>query len=463
MEAEAPAPGTPDRDAWNDPAEQTPAHGILMRQLAQEMTEEYSLAAPDQPAKSPAAPPASERVVEDESWDDETPANRWIAAAEEEAASEKPRISTIRRVAAAQPLVAPAPLRAPVAPARQPELRAPAIAAPVPDALRADDTRRKRILFGAGAALLVVAVVAFVLLRRGSSEHGALVIRSHPTGAEVFVRGERVGVTPLSLERLKAGPATLELRVSGYEPVKRSIELRQGTPVSLDIDLLRRPPPAQPAPPPTVSATEPALLEGDPEASEANEGDTPERRASRRRRSEGGSAQLPAAAPADSARAIPAAELNAEPPAEPQQAAAPDPSSVLRVSPQPNEAAPPPPGATTPAGVALALTPPKATAPARPAPAEESRVSRDAVLVDKTTPRFPSRARRLDITEGTVAIEYTVSRDGSVKDPRVVESVPEGLFDKAALEAIQKWKYQPKLENGTPVESRQRMKFRFNE
>ena len=51
-----------------------------------------------------------------------------------------------------------------------------------------------------------------------------------------------------------------------------------------------------------------------------------------------------------------------------------------------------------------------------------------------------------------VEVEFTISRAGTVKDPRVVAYEPSTIFNKAALRAIKKWKYNPKIENGKAVE-----------
>ena len=40
-------------------------------------------------------------------------------------------------------------------------------------------------------------------------------------------------------------------------------------------------------------------------------------------------------------------------------------------------------------------------------------------------------------------LEYTVNARGAVKDIRVVEAVPEVVFEKAAVKAMKKWKFEP--------------------
>jgi protein TonB len=88
-------------------------------------------------------------------------------------------------------------------------------------------------------------------------------------------------------------------------------------------------------------------------------------------------------------------------------------------------------------------------------------VVRAAEAIAQPTPDFPTRAKRRGVTEGTVTVEYTVDETGSVRDPRVIESQPKGLFDEATLEALQRWRYRPKLVDGKPVTSRRSFTFHF--
>ncbi|WP_201154616.1 energy transducer TonB [Rhodothalassium salexigens] len=67
----------------------------------------------------------------------------------------------------------------------------------------------------------------------------------------------------------------------------------------------------------------------------------------------------------------------------------------------------------------------------------------------RVSPIYPMAARIRKIT-GYVLVEFDVTREGAVANARVIGSEPVGLFDKAALEAIQKWRYKPKLVDGTP-------------
>lgn len=69
----------------------------------------------------------------------------------------------------------------------------------------------------------------------------------------------------------------------------------------------------------------------------------------------------------------------------------------------------------------------------------------------KVAPTYPRRAAQKGI-EGYVVVEFTVSKLGTVTNPRVIESDPAKIFDRAALSAAKKFKYKPKIEDGKAVE-----------
>ncbi len=69
----------------------------------------------------------------------------------------------------------------------------------------------------------------------------------------------------------------------------------------------------------------------------------------------------------------------------------------------------------------------------------------------KVAPVYPRRALSRGI-EGFVIVEFTVSKQGSVKDISVVEASPPDLFNQAAIDAALKFKYKPRVVNGEPAE-----------
>jgi protein TonB len=88
-------------------------------------------------------------------------------------------------------------------------------------------------------------------------------------------------------------------------------------------------------------------------------------------------------------------------------------------------------------------------------------VDRDAVPQVRIEPDYPIQARQKRI-EGWVDVQFTVGADGSVRDPVVLDAEPKTIFDRAALQAIKGWKYNPKIEDGRPVERRGlRVRIRF--
>lgn len=68
----------------------------------------------------------------------------------------------------------------------------------------------------------------------------------------------------------------------------------------------------------------------------------------------------------------------------------------------------------------------------------------------KVAPVYPNRALTRGL-EGYVIVEFTVTRQGTVRDVVVVESTS-SLFERAATEAALKFKYKPRVIDGEPVE-----------
>jgi protein TonB len=75
----------------------------------------------------------------------------------------------------------------------------------------------------------------------------------------------------------------------------------------------------------------------------------------------------------------------------------------------------------------------------------------DVIQVVQARPEYPPRALAGNI-EGWVRVRFTVTTIGTVRDAVVVESEPGTVFDEAALKAIARWRYNPRVENGEAVE-----------
>ena len=76
---------------------------------------------------------------------------------------------------------------------------------------------------------------------------------------------------------------------------------------------------------------------------------------------------------------------------------------------------------------------------------------RDVVPLIRIVPDYPPRAQARGL-EGWVQVQFTITATGMVKDPVVVTAEPRNIFDDAALKAIARWRYNPKVENGVPIE-----------
>lgn len=62
--------------------------------------------------------------------------------------------------------------------------------------------------------------------------------------------------------------------------------------------------------------------------------------------------------------------------------------------------------------------------------------------VSTPAPRYPADALRSG-TSGEVLVELTIGTDGSVTDARVLRATPARVFDREALSAVRRWKFEP--------------------
>ncbi|MET0288888.1 MAG: energy transducer TonB [Pseudoxanthomonas sp.] len=82
---------------------------------------------------------------------------------------------------------------------------------------------------------------------------------------------------------------------------------------------------------------------------------------------------------------------------------------------------------------------PAAPAPSRAMPAAATPTLR---VMAAPAPRYPADALRAG-TSGEVLVEITVGVDGSVTNARVVRAEPIRIFDREALNAVRRWKFEP--------------------
>jgi protein TonB len=75
----------------------------------------------------------------------------------------------------------------------------------------------------------------------------------------------------------------------------------------------------------------------------------------------------------------------------------------------------------------------------------------EAVPLVRVQPSYPERAAARGI-EGWVMIQFTITAIGSVKDEKVIAYEPSSIFNRAALRAVRKFKYKPKVVDGVAMD-----------
>lgn len=69
----------------------------------------------------------------------------------------------------------------------------------------------------------------------------------------------------------------------------------------------------------------------------------------------------------------------------------------------------------------------------------------------KVAPVYPPRAMQRGL-EGWVLVEFTVTASGTVRDVVAIDADPKNVFDDAAIDAAQKFRYKPRVVSGKPVD-----------
>jgi protein TonB len=73
----------------------------------------------------------------------------------------------------------------------------------------------------------------------------------------------------------------------------------------------------------------------------------------------------------------------------------------------------------------------------------------EGMLIHKVVPEYPAIAR-VSRLSGTVVLQATISRSGTIENLRVVSGP--SMLQQAAKDAVRQWRYRPYLLNGEPVE-----------
>lgn len=120
----------------------------------------------------------------------------------------------------------------------------------------------------------------------------------------------------------------------------------------------------------------------------------------------------------------------------------------------PSTAAAPPPAVSAPAEPAPVAPP----APAAPTAAAADSAPR---LLSSPAPRYPRNAQRRGIA-GTVMLRVHVGADGEPRDIDLIEGSGSHDLDRAATEAVRRWRFAPAMRGGQPVEAAVQVPITFN-
>jgi protein TonB len=94
-------------------------------------------------------------------------------------------------------------------------------------------------------------------------------------------------------------------------------------------------------------------------------------------------------------------------------------------------------------------TPATAPRPSVTEPVQVSSALQAAKIIKRVVPQYPALARQARIS-GTVKLMGIITKDGTVQRLQVLSGHP--LLQKAALDAVSQWRYQPTILDGQPVE-----------
>lgn len=109
----------------------------------------------------------------------------------------------------------------------------------------------------------------------------------------------------------------------------------------------------------------------------------------------------------------------------------------------------------TPAAAPEPTMPATATAPAAASPTVV-----EPRQVTDVRPAYPNAAKQRKL-EGWVELELAIGADGAVESVVVVSSDPPRVFDREAIRAAQRWRFEPRRVNGTAEAARVRKRLSF--
>ncbi len=83
----------------------------------------------------------------------------------------------------------------------------------------------------------------------------------------------------------------------------------------------------------------------------------------------------------------------------------------------------------------------------------EGKLDAPLTVLVRIPPTYPLRARRSGI-EGSVKVSFVVNKSGNVKDVKIIEADPDGVFEKSVRQCVSGWRFEPGTIEGVPVKTR---------
>ena len=85
----------------------------------------------------------------------------------------------------------------------------------------------------------------------------------------------------------------------------------------------------------------------------------------------------------------------------------------------------------------------------------------DSVPLVRVPPQYPIRAAERGI-EGWGVLQFTITATGTVENPTVLDAQPKRIFDRAAIRALKKWKYRPRVVDGVAISRVEEVRLTFD-
>jgi periplasmic protein TonB len=104
--------------------------------------------------------------------------------------------------------------------------------------------------------------------------------------------------------------------------------------------------------------------------------------------------------------------------------------------------------AASPAAIAVPTLPPPPPAPVQTGPVRVADLDAKALTI--VAPKYPIESRRKR-EQGTVVLAVTLGPDGTVADLALAKSSGFERLDKAALDAVKRWRWSPTMRDGVAV------------